>query len=86
MRFILKQSLNQPPNDTIKALLPAEQVRIEELTEQGIVEAMYVSADRSVAWVIWNCKSRAALDEVVKTLPIYDFMNIDVTPLAEENH
>ncbi|MEM7117549.1 MAG: muconolactone Delta-isomerase family protein, partial [Chloroflexota bacterium] len=67
------------------ALMPAEQQRGVELFQQGIAEAAYQAADQSVdgwaAWAVWNCDSRDALDDVVKTLPMHQFFNYDVTVL-----
>ena len=83
MRFLLKLTLNQPPSEKIMALLPAEQRRGVELAEQGIREAVYVAADRSVVWTVWNCDSQEVLDQVTKTLPLYEFWNIEFTQLAD---
>lgn len=43
--------------------------------EQGI---------RKAAWTVWNCASPEALDEATKTLPLFEFWNIEVTQLAME--
>ena len=84
MRFLLKLTLNQPSSEEIRALLPAEKKRGEELAEQEIREAVYVAADRSAVWTVWNCASQEALEEVTKTLPLYEFWKIEITQLAEE--
>jgi muconolactone delta-isomerase len=86
MRFMLKLTFNQSPSEEIMALIPAEQRRGEELAEQGIREAVYIAADRSAVWTIWNCDSREDLEEVAKTLPLYIFWNIEVTQLADEDN
>jgi muconolactone delta-isomerase len=66
------------------ACIPAEQIRGVELAEQGIREAVYVAADRSAVWTVWNCGSQEVLDAVMKTLPLYEFWNIEVTRLADK--
>ena len=86
MRFMLKFTWNQPPTEEAMALMPAEIKRGIELAEQGIGEAAYQSADQSAdwaAWAVWNCESRDAVNEVIKTLPMHEFFNHDVTLLAE---
>ena len=88
MRFMLKVTWKQPPTEEIMALMPAEYRRGIELAEQGIAEAAYQAADQSAweawsAWAVWNCESQDALYEVVKTLPMHEFFNYDVTLLAE---
>jgi muconolactone delta-isomerase len=83
MRFLLKLTLNRPTSEEIMALLPAEQRRGVELAEQGIREAVYVAADRSAVWTVWNCDSEDVLEEMTKTLPLYEFWNIEATRLAD---
>jgi muconolactone delta-isomerase len=84
MRFMLKLSLNRPTSKEILALLPAEQERGKELARAGIREAVYVAADRSVVWTVFNCDSPEALDAITKTLPLYEFWSIEATRLADE--
>jgi muconolactone delta-isomerase len=84
MRFMLKLTLNRPPSEEIMALLPSEQRRGEELAEQGIREAVYVAADRSTSWTVWNCASQEVVEELTKTLPLYEFWNIESTRLTDE--
>ena len=67
------------------ALLPSEQRRGVELAEQGIREAVYVAADRSAVWTVWNCNSQEVLEELTKTLPLYELWNIEFTRLADED-
>lgn len=84
MRFMLKLTLNRLPSEEIMTRIPAEQRRGIELAEQGIREAVYVAADRSAVWTVWNCDSENALEELTKTLPLYEFWNIEVMRLADE--
>jgi hypothetical protein len=85
---MLKLTLNRPPSEDIMALLPLEQKRGRELAEQGIREAVYVAADRSAVWTVWNCDSQDSqevLEELTKTLPFYEFWNIESTRLTDED-
>ena len=83
MRFLLKLTLNRPTSEEIMALFPAEKRRGKELAKQGIREAVYVAADRSTSWTVWNCDSREVLAELTKTLPLYEFWDIAATELAD---
>jgi muconolactone delta-isomerase len=85
MRFLLKLTLNRPPSEEIMARIPAEQRRGVELAEQAVREAVYIAADRSAVWTVWNCDSQEVLDEATKTLSLYQFWNIEVTQLADED-
>jgi len=84
MRFMLEATWKQPPDEEILALLPAEEARAKELTEQGIQEALYLPADESGAWAVWNCASQNEVLEIAQTLPLYRFLDFDVTLLADE--
>ncbi|HET6596795.1 MAG TPA: muconolactone Delta-isomerase family protein [Anaerolineales bacterium] len=81
---MLELTLNGPTSEEVMALLPSEQRRGVELAEQGIREAVYVAEDRSAVWTVWNCDSQEALEELTKTLPLYEFWNIESTRLADE--
>ena len=84
MRFLLKKTFKAPPTEEVLALIPIEEARAKELAEQGLLEALYVAADLSNAWAVWNCGSQAALEETHATLPLHDYLNIDITLLADE--
>lgn len=83
MRFMLKATWNQPLDETIMALLPAEEARADELAEQGIIEALYLPADQSGAWTVWRCASQDDVQEIAQTLPLYKFLNVEITPLED---
>ena len=58
MRFLTKETLKAPPTAEIQALIPAEIAKVKELTEQGLVTAVYTAADLSSAWMVWNVDSQ----------------------------
>ena len=82
MRFMITFTWKQPPNEEVMALLPAEQARGRELAEQGIAEPPEVAADQSTFWAVWNCSSQDEVQELLETLPLYKYSNIDISPLA----
>ena len=83
MRFMLTATWKQEPDEDAMALLPAEEARADELAEQGILEALYLPADQSGAWTVWQCKSLDEVQEVAKTLPLYEFLNIHISALED---
>jgi muconolactone delta-isomerase len=83
MRFLTKEGLKEAPSEEVRGLIPAEQAAMKELMKQGVVEAMYVSADSSTAWVVWDIESQNALEEVHRTLPLHDYLNSDIALLAD---
>ena len=84
MRFLTTETLKAPPTAEVQALMPAELAKVKELTEQGMIEALYIAADRSGAWMVWNVDSQAALEEAHNTLPLHPYLNSEITVLAEE--
>ena len=84
MRFLTKETFKAPPTADVQALIPAERAKVKELTEQGLIVAVYVAADQSGAWMVWNVDSQAALEETHNTLPLHPHVNSEITVLAEE--
>ena len=84
MRFMLTFTWKKPPDEEIMAHMPAEEARGKELVEQGIAETAEIAADQSKYWVVWNCQSEDEVRETLRTLPMYEFVNIAVAPLAEQ--
>ena len=82
MRFLIKETFKAPPTAEVQALIPAEQARVKELTEQGLIAEVYVAADQSVAWAVWNVDSEAALEEAHSSLPLHPYMNSEITVLS----
>ena len=67
-------------------LLPVEKSTCKELAEEEIREAVYVAADRSAIWTVWNCDSQEVVEEAAKTLPLYECWNIDIPPLSDDDY
>ncbi len=82
MRFMLTFTWKQPPGEEVMAVMPAEEARGRELVAQGIAEEAEVAADQSTYWTVWNCASQEEVEETLKTLPMYDFVNVAIAPLA----
>jgi muconolactone delta-isomerase len=65
------------------ALPPTEQAHVKKLMEQGVAEAGYLSADRSHAWMVVQGESQDYIQQVLRTLPFYPFVELEVTPLLD---
>lgn len=83
MRFMLKATWKQPFDETATTLMEAEEARAEELAEQGVMEALYLPADQSGAWSVWRCQSLDHVRQIARTLPLYPFLNFEITPLED---
>ncbi len=45
-----------------KALMPAEVEQAKKLSDQGVIEAMYMASDLTSGWLIWDVDSQAVLE------------------------
>jgi len=58
------------------ALLPAEQERVRELSDGGVLRAAYLSADRSEAWLVVRGDDPDAARNAMESLPLYPYLEI----------
>ena len=84
MRFLTKETFKAPPTAEVQALIPAEIAKVKELTEQGLIAAVYIAADLSGARNVWTADSQAPLEEAHTSLPLHPYLNSEITVLAEE--
>jgi muconolactone delta-isomerase len=84
MKYLVTSTLNQAPTDSIMALIPAEIARGKELDAQGIRLKLYVAADQSGAWQIYQGDSEADVRRAIESLPLHPYVATTITPLAEE--
>lgn len=47
--------------EDIQPLVPDEQARVKELREQGVVEELFLAADRSRGWFVMRGESEEAI-------------------------
>ena len=84
MQFMASISLDTTRRSDIERTLPAEQVRVRELQQQGVLDALYVpdgSGAPDGLWVVFNCESPDAVQRVIESLPLYPYMQMELTPL-----
>ena len=84
MQFMASISFDTARRGEVEQLLPAEQARVRELQHQGVLDALYVpdgSGAPAGLWVVFNGDSRDAVQRVIENLPLYPYMQVDLTPL-----
>jgi muconolactone delta-isomerase len=72
----------QGSSGEIQALIPQEQAHIKALMEGGIVEALYISADRSHVWIVMQGESEELVLQALQSLPLYPYMQPEITLLV----
>ncbi|HEV8192246.1 MAG TPA: muconolactone Delta-isomerase family protein [Ktedonobacterales bacterium] len=82
LRFMVALSFESGHEAEIAALIPQEQAHIRGLIQRGAVETIYISADRSLIWLIMRGASRQEVEQALTYLPLYPYMRPVVTRLA----
>jgi muconolactone delta-isomerase len=72
----------QGSSGEIQALIRQEQAHIKALMERGIVESLYISADRSHVWIVMQGESEELVLQALQSLPLYPFMQPEITLLV----
>ncbi len=81
MRMMITIHFEAQDFKAMSALIPKEQEHIEELEDKGIVEAIYISADRTTVWLLMDGESKEQLEQELSTFPLYPFMKAQFVPL-----
>jgi len=81
MQFMVEIKFAQAPTDEMIALIPAEIARGKELDATGSRLALYLAADLSTAWQIYQAESLAAVQEMIDSFPLTPFVTAMITPL-----
>lgn len=83
-KFINAFTWTQPPNEEFAALRPAQAARARELMGQGVIHYLFLAADNSGGWAIYNAESREEVLGVIDQLPLRKYMNNNVKELQNE--
>ena len=81
MQFLVEIKFNQALTDEMIALLPAETARGKELDAAGSRLALYLAADMSAAWQVYQAESLAEVQEMVDSFPLTRFITATIIPL-----
>ena len=80
MRMMITIQFDPQDFEAMSVLIPKEQEHIRALMSKRIVEAIYVSADRTVAWLPMKGESREQLEQELSTFPLYPYMKPQFIP------
>jgi muconolactone delta-isomerase len=83
MEFMISARFRPQDQTEILARILQEQARIKELKEQGIEEALYISSDLSQVWIVMQGESQGQVQKSLESLPLYPYMEVEVTPLSK---
>jgi muconolactone delta-isomerase len=81
MRMMITIQFDPQHFEAMSALIPQEQEHIRALMSKGIVEAIYISSDRTTVWLPMKGESRELLEQELSTFPLYPYMKPQFVPL-----
>jgi muconolactone delta-isomerase len=81
MQFLVESRFTHAPTDEMLALIPAETARGKELDAAGSRIALYIAADLSAGWQVYQADSLAEVQAMVDSFPLTRFVTTTITPL-----
>ncbi len=82
MQFMVEGVLKHAHTDETRALIAPEIAHGNALEAEGVRERLFVAADFSRAWQIYNLDSPGAVQQVLATFPLHPYVDYTITPLA----
>ena len=82
MKYIIAITFNPQDGPAIAPLVPQEQAHVKQSRERGILEAVYISADRVRVWMVMNGESQEQVEQELKEFPLYPYMQPEIIPLS----
>jgi muconolactone delta-isomerase len=81
-RFMVEGALRGSHTPETLALIPAEVARGEELDRQGVRTSLWVAADLSRAWQVYELPAAEDVERVLATFPLHPHLAQTITPLS----
>ncbi|MEI6881226.1 MAG: muconolactone Delta-isomerase family protein [Bacteroidota bacterium] len=62
-------------------MIPSHRAYISQLINEGKIQSYSINTERTLGWIIFNCKDAEAVFEIVEQFPIYKYISIQVHDL-----
>ena len=82
MRWMVSIKFDSEQRASIAPLIPAEQEHVKELLGKKALEAIYISNERFIVWLVMPGNSQDEVEQALKTFPLYPYMQYEVAPLS----
>jgi muconolactone delta-isomerase len=83
MKYLVTVTFVPGQQEAIAARMPAEQARVRELMERGVIETIHITSDRSRVWPVMPGDAPEQIHQTLATLPLYPYMDLDLAPLLD---
>ena len=74
MEFMVSASFRIQDQEEMLPFVPQEQTHIHVLQEQGTIQALYLSADRSHVWLVMRGESQDEVQKALEAFPFYPYV------------
>lgn len=81
MRMMITIHFDPQHFTAMGSLIPKEQEHVRELMGKGIIEAIYISADRTLVWLVMKGESKEQIEQELSAFPLYSYMQAQLVPL-----
>ncbi len=88
MEFLIEIEVTFPqdmPDDRRSELIAAERLRGAELTEAGVIRAIWRVPGRFANRAIWSAVDATELHAAISSLPLWRYCSVEVTALAQHD-
>lgn len=85
MKFLVESRFKIAPTPEILALIPNESAHGKALEALGTRERLYLAADMSRSWQVFNAESLRALEAILATFPLAGYVASVITELAPDD-
>lgn len=83
MKYMVLVTFDHRDEEAFNATIPAEQAHVQKLLEEGIIEGIYVSLDGARGWTVLRGESRAQIEQILPTFPLFSYMSTELIQLFE---
>ena len=83
MKYMVLVTFDRHDERAFNATVPAEQAHVQRLSEQGVIEGIYVSLDGTHGWTVLRGESKKQIEQTLTTFPLFPYMQTELVQLIE---
>ena len=84
-QYLVDVDLPDELSEEFIALIPDQRAQVNDLMANGSLLAYALSVDQSKVWVTINAETENDVQEILESMPLYDFMDATIYELAFYN-
>jgi muconolactone delta-isomerase len=84
-QYLVDLDLPDELTDEFLSLIPHQRAHINKMMADGVLNSYALSSDRTKVWAIIVAESEMEVDNVLQTMPLFDYMESTIYELAFYN-